>query len=105
MDDIFLNENSPNNRTKIVASNFNTTSFLNNAQNLLKDQGESNNKFQDYLKNRDENSFFLKEMEPDEIYKLYTSESKYKKAVLPYGISSQGFKSKQFYYCLFLKED
>ena len=34
MDDIFLNENSPNNRTKIVASNFNTTSFLNNAQNL-----------------------------------------------------------------------
>ena len=49
MDDIFLNENSPNNRTKIVVSNFNTTSFLNNAQNLLKDQGETNNKFQDYL--------------------------------------------------------
>ena len=44
-----MDENSPNNRTKIVASNFNTTSFLNNAQNLLKDQGESNNKFQDYL--------------------------------------------------------
>ena len=44
-------------------------------------------------------------MEPDEIYKLYTSESKYKKAVSLYGISSWGFKSKQFYYCLFLKED
>ena len=30
--------------------------------------GESNNKFQDYLKNLNENSFFFKEIEPDEIY-------------------------------------
>ena len=44
--------------------------FMNDAQNLLKDLGESNNEFQDYLKNPDKHSFFLKEVDPEEVNKL-----------------------------------
>ena len=40
------------------------------AQNLLKNLGETNNKFQDYLKNPNEHSMFLKETDPDEVYKI-----------------------------------
>ena len=53
-----------------MANKFNKY-FINFAQNLLKDLGESNSKIQDYLKDPNENSFFLKEIEPGEIYKLH----------------------------------
>ena len=58
MDDIFLSENGAM-ITELGANKFNKY-LINVAQNLLKDIGESNNKFQDYLKNPNENSFFLK---------------------------------------------
>ena len=51
---------------KMKANKFNSY-FINDTQNLLTDLGESNNKFQVYIKNANENSFFLKETEPDEV--------------------------------------
>ena len=47
---------------KTVANMFNDY-FINVAQNLLKDLGESNNEFQDYLKIK-KHSFLLKEVDP-----------------------------------------
>ena len=44
--------------------------FINVAQNLLKDLGDTNNQFQDYLKNLNEYSLFLKETEPEEVFKI-----------------------------------
>ena len=44
--------------------------FINVAQNLLKDLGDTNNQFQDYLKNLNEHSLFLKETEPEEVFKI-----------------------------------
>ena len=54
---------------KTVANNFNDY-FTIVAQNLLKDLGESNNEFQDYLKNSSKHSFFLTEVDPEEVHKL-----------------------------------
>ena len=54
---------------KTVANNFNDY-FTIVAQNLLKDLGESNNEFQDYLKNSNKHSFFLTEVDPEEVHKL-----------------------------------
>ena len=54
---------------KVVAKKFNNY-FVNDAKNLLKDMGESNNQYQDYLKNPSEHSFFLKEIETIETLKL-----------------------------------
>ena len=54
---------------KAVANKFNNY-FVNAADNLLKDMGEANNQYQDYLKNPSEHSFFLKEIEPIETLKL-----------------------------------
>ena len=42
---------------KTVANKFNNH-FVNVAKNLLKDIGESNNKFQDFLKNSNKQSFY-----------------------------------------------
>ena len=42
--------------------------FINVAENLLKDLGDTNNQFQDYLKNLNEHSLFLKETEPEEVF-------------------------------------
>ena len=53
----------------VVANKFNNY-FVNDAKNLLKDMGESNNQYQDYLKNPSEHSFFLKEIETIETLKL-----------------------------------
>ena len=44
--------------------------FINVAQNLLKDLGDTNNQFQDYLKNLNEYSLFLKETEPEKVFKI-----------------------------------
>ena len=54
---------------KTVTSKFNGY-FINVAQNLLKDLGENNNEFQYYLKNPNNHSFFLKEVNPEEVHKL-----------------------------------
>ena len=54
---------------KTVANKFNDY-FINVAQNLLKDLGKSNNEFQDYLKNPNKHSFFLKEVDPEEVHML-----------------------------------
>ena len=43
---------------------------------ILKDLGKSNNEFQDYLKNPKKHSFFLKEVDPDEVHKLLLKSSK-----------------------------
>ena len=61
------------------------------AQKLLKSLGECNNKLQDFLKNPNKNSFFLKEIEPDEIYKLLQKVNT-KKARDLNGISSKLIK-------------
>ena len=67
MGDGFLSENDAMmTKQRIVTNKFNKY-FINVAQNLLKDLGESSNKFKNYLKKQNENSFFLKEIEPDEI--------------------------------------
>ena len=71
IDDLFLCKNGVIiTKQKKVANKFNKY-FINFAQNLLKDLGESNSKIQDYLKDPNENSFFLKEIEPGEMYKLH----------------------------------
>ena len=89
MDDIFLSQNRAMiTKQRIVASKCNKY-FINVAQNLLKDLGES--KFQDYLKNPDKNIFFLKEIELDKIYKLL-QEVNIKKASDIYGISPKVIK-------------
>ena len=54
---------------KTVANKFNDY-FINVAPSLLKDLGEYNNEFQDYLKNPNKHSFFLKEADPKEVHKL-----------------------------------
>ena len=78
MDDIFLSENGAMiTKQRIVTNKFNKY-FINVAENLLKDLGKTNKKFQNYLKNSNENSFFLKEIEQDGNLQT-TSESQYKK--------------------------
>ena len=55
MDDIFFSQNGTViAKQRTVANKFNKY-FINVAQNLVKDQGESNNKFQGYLKNPNDN--------------------------------------------------
>ena len=65
MDNNFLSKNDVMiTEQRIVMSKFNKY-FINVAQNLLKDLEGSNNKFQNYLKDPNENGFFLKEIEPE----------------------------------------
>ena len=60
--DIIISENGITiSDQKLVANKFNTY-FTNIAQNLLKDLGKTNNKYQDYLKNPSEHSFLPKEV-------------------------------------------
>ena len=49
-DDIVINENGVTICNQKVVSNKINSYFVNVGQDLLKDLGESNNKFQDYLK-------------------------------------------------------
>ena len=62
---ITINENGITISDQKVVANY----FTNVAKNLLKDLGKTNNKYQDYLKNPSEHSFFLKEVTPDEVCK------------------------------------
>ena len=54
---------------EIVAKKFNSY-FVNFAHNLQKGLGETNYKFQDYVKNPNENSLFFKKIDPGEVKKL-----------------------------------
>ena len=58
--------------TTKIANKFNNY-FTNVPQELLKKLGKRNNKFQDYLKNSNEHSLFLKEGEPGEVLKILNS--------------------------------
>ena len=55
---------------KNVANNFNRY-FTNVADELVLKLGKPNTKFQDYLKNPNEHSIYLNEIEPDEVRKLF----------------------------------
>ena len=65
--------------------------FINAAQNLLKNLGKSNNEFQDYSKNPNKHSFFLKEVDPEEEHKLLL-ELNTKKSSDIFGISPELIK-------------
>ena len=53
-------------KQSLVANKFDNY-FVNVCQNLLKGLGETNNQFQDYLKNPNEHSCFLRETTPSEV--------------------------------------
>ena len=65
----FLDENGTivSNR-KTITVKFNDY-FTNNAEKLLKTMSETNNKFQDYLKNPNKHNLFMKETDPKEVNK------------------------------------
>ena len=58
--------------TTKIANKFNNH-FTNVAQELLKKTGKTSNKFQDYSKNPNEYSLFLKEVEPGKVLKILNS--------------------------------
>ena len=65
-EDMYINvNNSIISNPKLIANEFNTY-FANVAKNLQDNIGESNNEYQDYLRNPKEHSFYLKETTPDE---------------------------------------
>ena len=70
---IYLSENGniETNQTG-VASRFNKY-YTNMADNLLKFLGNTNTKYQDYLKNPNENTLFLKETDHGEVLKLLST--------------------------------
>ena len=71
-EEIFLNEDGLIiTDQRRVASSFNRF-FTNVADNLLSDIGETNSKYQDYLKNPNEHSIFLREVDFGEVYKIVT---------------------------------
>ena len=69
---------------KVVSNKFNNY-FVNVAHNLLRELGEPNNKFQDYLKDPNTYSFF-KETTPAEVQQLLNNLNT-RKATDMYGIS------------------
>ena len=86
MTDIFLSDDGVMiTNQKTISNRFNNY-YINVAQNLIKEMGELNTEFQDYLKNPNEHSFFLNETTPDEIDK-YLKKLDIKKASDLYGIS------------------
>ena len=85
-DHIVINENGAIIcNQKVVANKFNNY-FVNVAHNLLRELGEPNNKFHDYLKDPNTHSFFLKETTPAEVQKLLNNLNT-RKASDIYGIS------------------
>ena len=68
--DIFLNENGQiiTDQGK-VANSFNKF-YKTIAQKLVNNLGDTNNIFQDYLKNPNEHSIFLNEINPNEVFKI-----------------------------------
>ena len=74
----------------LVGNKF-TNYFVNVSQNLLKGLGETNNQFQDYLKNPNEHSFFLRETTPNAVAGVLKNLDT-KKASDLYGISPKFVK-------------
>ena len=72
---------------KIAANGFNHD-FIKVAQNLLKLLDDTNNQFQDYFKNPNEHSFFIKEAESYDIFKILSD----LKAIEIYGIIPKPIK-------------
>ena len=70
LEDVFLNENDMILTNQVIVSEQFNKYFVTVAQNLVDDAGETANKFQDYLKNLNEHSMLLKEVEPGEIKKI-----------------------------------
>ena len=69
-EEIFLNEDGLIiTDQKQVANSFNRF-FTNVADNLLSKIGDTNTKYQDYLKNPNEHSIFLKEVDFGEVNKI-----------------------------------
>ena len=83
--DIFLNEDGQiiTDQGK-VANSFNKF-YTTIAQKLVNELGDTNNRFQDYLKNPNEHSMFLNEFEPNEIFEILHGLNP-KKAADIYGI-------------------
>ena len=79
---------------KSVANKFNNF-YTTVANNLVSRLGESNNIFQDYLKNPNEHSFFLKEIEPDEVLTILNKMNAKKSSDI-FGISPRFLKSSAF---------
>ena len=72
-EEIFLNDiNGINSDQKKVAATFNKY-FTNVAHELVSKLGNPNTKYQDYLKNPNEHSMFLNEVEPGEVRKILLS--------------------------------
>ena len=69
-DDIVIKENGAIIFNQKVVSNKFNNYFVNVAQSLLRELCEPSIQFQDYLKDPDSHSFFLKETTPTEVQKL-----------------------------------
>ena len=67
LEDVFLNENGMILTNQVIVSEQFNKYLVPVAQNLVDGIGQTANKFQDYLKNLNEHSMFLKEVEPGEI--------------------------------------
>ena len=65
--------------------------FFSNAKKLLKNMGETNNQFQDHLKNPKEHNLFMKETNPEEVNK-YLNNIDVNKSNDIYGISPKLIK-------------
>ena len=66
-DDIVIKENGAIICNQKVLSNEFNNYFVNATQNLLRELGEPNNKFQEYLQDPNTHSFFLKETTRTEV--------------------------------------
>ena len=66
-DNIYLSENGIIITDPKQVTNQFTNNFVTVAENLTKKTGQTNNKYQDYLKNSNERRMYLTEIEPDEI--------------------------------------
>ena len=67
LEDVFLNENGMILTNQVIVSEQFNKYLVPVAQNLVDGIGQTANKLQDYLKNLNEHSMFLKEVEPGEI--------------------------------------
>ena len=64
---IFLSEKDHLITNQILVANKFNNYFVNVSQDLFKGLGETNNQFRDYLKILSEQSFILRETQPDEV--------------------------------------
>ena len=70
LENVFLNENGMILTNQVIVSDRSIKCLVTVAKDIVDDIGEIANKFQDYLKNPNEHSMFLKEIGPSEIKKI-----------------------------------